>query len=78
MITSFHSGTFRVKNRLHEAFQQSNDFPSDAIDTLNPTHSRSIDVALHFVRNPVKMCEKIHELIQKLNAFVTNEHKSML
>ena len=43
------------------------DFTTEDMAALNPTQSRSIQSALHFVQNPVHMCDKIYKLIQDLN-----------
>lgn len=56
-----------MKNRLHEALQLDRDFTPEDIEALNPTHSRSIETALHFVQNPVRMCDRIYRLIRELN-----------
>ena len=59
--------SFSVKNKLHQALQRNTDFSTDDVSILNPCQSQSIDVALNFLRNPFKMCERINELIQELN-----------
>ena len=63
----------RVKRRLHEAFQQDKEFSAEQMEGLNPTKSRSINAALNFIRNPSKMCERIHLLIGKLNGFIKDK-----
>ncbi|XP_076058442.1 inositol hexakisphosphate and diphosphoinositol-pentakisphosphate kinase 2-like isoform X3 [Oratosquilla oratoria] len=59
-----------VKNRLHEAMQQDRELTSEDHQKLNPTNSRSISNALHFIKNPVKMCQHVHSLIQQLNVVI--------
>ena len=56
-----------MKNRLHEALQSNKDFTTEDIDSLNPTKSRSIQTALSFIQNPVKMCDRVYALIQDMN-----------
>ena len=57
---------YRVKNRLHELFQQDKEFtPEDRVQ-INPTNALSINAALDFVKNPVRCCQHVHALIQKL------------
>ena len=57
--------------------QRNRDFTAEDMELLNPTGSRSIQVALQFIQNPVKMCEHVHSLIQKLNENMqNNDHKA--
>ena len=62
-----------MKNRLHEYFQRDRDFTKEDMEALNPTKSRSIEAALNFVSNPVKMCDKILQLIHVLNEHITSK-----
>ncbi|KAG0413371.1 hypothetical protein HPB47_009477, partial [Ixodes persulcatus] len=55
-----------VKQRLHEAFQVDHDFSEEDFEKLNPTHARSIQNALQFIKNPVKACQHVYEIIQEL------------
>ncbi|KAH6930552.1 hypothetical protein HPB50_014718 [Hyalomma asiaticum] len=55
-----------VKQRLHEAFQVDHDFTEEDFEKLNPTHARSIQNALQFIKNPVKACQHVYEIIQDL------------
>ncbi|XP_077483160.1 inositol hexakisphosphate and diphosphoinositol-pentakisphosphate kinase isoform X34 [Amblyomma americanum] len=55
-----------VKQRLHEAFQVDHDFTEEDFEKLNPTHARSIQNALQFIKNPVKACQHVYEIIQEL------------
>ncbi|XP_077483156.1 inositol hexakisphosphate and diphosphoinositol-pentakisphosphate kinase isoform X30 [Amblyomma americanum] len=57
---------YRVKQRLHEAFQVDHDFTEEDFEKLNPTHARSIQNALQFIKNPVKACQHVYEIIQEL------------
>ncbi|XP_042146437.1 inositol hexakisphosphate and diphosphoinositol-pentakisphosphate kinase isoform X6 [Ixodes scapularis] len=57
---------YRVKQRLHEAFQVDHDFSEEDFEKLNPTHARSIQNALQFIKNPVKACQHVYEIIQEL------------
>lgn len=56
----------KVKARLHEAMQQNRDLTSEDFEILNPTHATSIQCALNFIKNPVKACDHVHELMHKL------------
>ncbi|XP_077561996.1 inositol hexakisphosphate and diphosphoinositol-pentakisphosphate kinase isoform X3 [Haemaphysalis longicornis] len=68
-----------VKQRLHEAFQVDHDFTEEDFEKLNPTRARSIQNALQFIKNPVKACQHVYEIIQeliKLIKFRKDESKS--
>ncbi|XP_077562002.1 inositol hexakisphosphate and diphosphoinositol-pentakisphosphate kinase isoform X9 [Haemaphysalis longicornis] len=70
---------YRVKQRLHEAFQVDHDFTEEDFEKLNPTRARSIQNALQFIKNPVKACQHVYEIIQeliKLIKFRKDESKS--
>ncbi|XP_058810102.1 inositol hexakisphosphate and diphosphoinositol-pentakisphosphate kinase-like isoform X2 [Phymastichus coffea] len=55
-----------VKNRLHELLQQDREFLKVDKEQINPTNALSINAALDFVKNPVRCCQHVHLLIQKL------------
>ncbi|XP_064471577.1 inositol hexakisphosphate and diphosphoinositol-pentakisphosphate kinase 2-like isoform X4 [Ornithodoros turicata] len=57
---------YRVKQRLHEAFQVDRNFTEEDYEKLNPTHARSIQNALQFITNPVQTCQHVYEIIQEL------------
>jgi hypothetical protein len=50
--------------------QQDRDFTSADKESINPCNAISISSAMDFVKNPVKCCERVQELIQKLMAIV--------
>ncbi|XP_036144857.1 inositol hexakisphosphate and diphosphoinositol-pentakisphosphate kinase 2 isoform X19 [Monomorium pharaonis] len=55
-----------VKTRLHELLQQDREFTREDREQINPGNALSINAALDFVKNPVRCCQHIHALIQKL------------
>lgn len=59
-----------VKQKLHESLQKNRDFTQEDIDSLNPNQARSVQNAIQFIKNPVKACDHIHELIQALNDLI--------
>ncbi|KAL0268246.1 UNVERIFIED_CONTAM: hypothetical protein PYX00_010269 [Menopon gallinae] len=59
-----------AKSRLHELMQQDREFTAEDRQLINPCNAISISLALDFVKNPVKCCERVQELIQKLMAIV--------
>lgn len=59
-----------VKARLHSLMQQNREFTLEDKISINPCNSLSISTALEFVKNPVKCCERVHELIKKLMMIV--------
>lgn len=61
---------FSAKTRLHMLMQQDRTFTPEDRAAINPCSSVSIDLALDFVKNPVKCCEKVHTLIQRLMSIV--------
>lgn len=61
---------FRCKARLHELMQLDRNFTQDDRDKINPCNSSSIADALDFVKNPVKCCKHVHELIKSLMEIV--------
>jgi len=56
----------RAKSRLHELMQQDRDFTAEDREKINPGNALSISTALDFVKNPVKCCEQVQDLIQRL------------
>nr|XP_033336722.1 inositol hexakisphosphate and diphosphoinositol-pentakisphosphate kinase isoform X19 [Megalopta genalis] len=55
-----------VKTKLHELLQQDRDFTREDREQINPGNALSINAALDFVKNPVRCCQHVHILIQKL------------
>ncbi|XP_021937272.1 inositol hexakisphosphate and diphosphoinositol-pentakisphosphate kinase-like [Zootermopsis nevadensis] len=55
-----------AKSRLHELMQQDRDFTAEDREKINPGNALSISTALDFVKNPVKCCEHVQDLIQRL------------
>ncbi|XP_051173223.1 inositol hexakisphosphate and diphosphoinositol-pentakisphosphate kinase isoform X5 [Leptopilina boulardi] len=55
-----------VKTRLHELLQQDKEFTREDREEINPSNALSINAALDFVKNPVKCCQHVQTLIQKL------------
>ncbi|KAK2576012.1 hypothetical protein KPH14_007366 [Odynerus spinipes] len=55
-----------VKTRLHELLQQDREFTREDREQINPGNALSINAAMDFVKNPVKCCQHVHMLIQKL------------
>lgn len=60
----------RCKARLHELMQLDRDFSQEDREKINPCNSSSITDALDFVKNPVKCCKHVHELIKSLMEIV--------
>jgi hypothetical protein len=46
--------------------QQDRDFTAEDREKINPGNALSISTALDFVKNPVKCCEHVQDLIQRL------------
>jgi inositol hexakisphosphate/diphosphoinositol-pentakisphosphate kinase len=46
--------------------QQDCDFTTEDREKINPGNALSISTALDFVKNPVKCCEHMQDLIQRL------------
>lgn len=46
--------------------QQDRVFTAEDREVINPCNSISIDLAMDFVKNPVKCCERVQDLIQRL------------
>ncbi|GIY22700.1 hypothetical protein CDAR_203983 [Caerostris darwini] len=59
-----------VKQRLHETLQIDREFTEEDYERLNPTKARSIHNALQFIKNPVRACEHVHELLQEINQLI--------
>ncbi|XP_043521194.1 inositol hexakisphosphate and diphosphoinositol-pentakisphosphate kinase 2 isoform X20 [Frieseomelitta varia] len=55
-----------VKTRLHELLQQDREFTREDREQINPGNALSINAAMDFVKNPVRCCQHVHTLIQKL------------
>ncbi|XP_076623995.1 inositol hexakisphosphate and diphosphoinositol-pentakisphosphate kinase isoform X6 [Colletes latitarsis] len=55
-----------VKTRLHELLQQDREFTREDREQINPGNALSINAAMDFVKNPVRCCQHVHILIQKL------------
>lgn len=55
--------------------QQDREFTRDDRERLNPCGALSINTALDFVKNPVRCCEQVHELIQRLVAIVRTKRE---
>ena len=50
--------------------QQDRDFTYADRESINPCNAISISLAMDFVKNPVKCCGRVQELIQKLMSIV--------
>lgn len=50
--------------------QVDREFTPEERDKINPGNALSIDAALDFVKNPVKCCRHVHELIKSLMEIV--------
>ncbi|XP_055618196.1 inositol hexakisphosphate and diphosphoinositol-pentakisphosphate kinase 2 isoform X12 [Toxorhynchites rutilus septentrionalis] len=55
-----------AKSRLHELMQIDRDFTVEDRAAINPDNAISINLAMDFVKNPVKCCAHVHSLIQSL------------
>ncbi|CAB3364584.1 Hypothetical predicted protein [Cloeon dipterum] len=64
-----------AKSKLHELMQQDREFSKEDREKLNPCNASSITAALDFVKNPVRCCERVHDLIQKLVAIVKTKRE---
>ncbi|XP_012861115.1 inositol hexakisphosphate and diphosphoinositol-pentakisphosphate kinase 2 isoform X14 [Echinops telfairi] len=58
----------RVKARLHEILQKDRDFTAEDYEKLTPSGSISLIKSMHFIKNPVKTCDKVYSLIQSLTS----------
>lgn len=59
-----------VKSRLHESLQMNREMEREDLEKLNPTHDRSVENALGFIKNPVDALERVYELVLELNAII--------
>ncbi|XP_053681984.1 inositol hexakisphosphate and diphosphoinositol-pentakisphosphate kinase 2 isoform X4 [Sabethes cyaneus] len=59
-----------AKSRLHELMQIDRDFTIEDRIAINPGNAISINLAMDFVKNPVKCCVHVQSLIQSLLAVV--------
>ncbi|XP_058813048.1 inositol hexakisphosphate and diphosphoinositol-pentakisphosphate kinase isoform X3 [Topomyia yanbarensis] len=55
-----------AKSRLHELMQIDREFTIEDRIAINPGNVISINLAMDFVKNPVKCCAHVHSLIQSL------------
>ncbi|XP_062537541.1 inositol hexakisphosphate and diphosphoinositol-pentakisphosphate kinase isoform X2 [Armigeres subalbatus] len=55
-----------AKSRLHELMQIDREFTIEDRAAINPGNAISINLAMDFVKNPVKCCAHVHSLIQSL------------
>nr|XP_023012227.1 inositol hexakisphosphate and diphosphoinositol-pentakisphosphate kinase isoform X4 [Leptinotarsa decemlineata] len=58
------------KARLHELMKMDRDFTQEDKEKINPCNSSSIAEAIEFVKNPVRCCKHVHELIKNLMEIV--------
>ncbi|KAK5927593.1 hypothetical protein CgunFtcFv8_012732 [Champsocephalus gunnari] len=58
----------KVKARLHEIMQRSQEFTEDDYLKLAPTSSPSLVNSMKIITNPVTTCDKVYALIQSLNS----------
>lgn len=61
----------RAKSKLHELMQADKEFDFEDRANINPTNSTSINLALDYVKNPVKCCRHVLELIKMLVELVS-------
>ncbi|XP_030856184.1 inositol hexakisphosphate and diphosphoinositol-pentakisphosphate kinase 2 isoform X3 [Strongylocentrotus purpuratus] len=54
----------RVKERLCQSFSRDRTFGPRDFNELAPTGSKSLQDSLTFIKNPVRMCEKVHRVIK--------------
>lgn len=59
-----------VKQRLHDTMQVDREFTEEDVERLNPTGAASIEQAMRFIKNPLRACEHVFELIQQLTAVI--------
>ena len=64
-----------VKQRLHDIMQVDRDFTLEDMEVVNPTHARSIQYALDFIKNPVKACDIVYKFIQELNILIKSRRE---
>ncbi|XP_055790773.1 inositol hexakisphosphate and diphosphoinositol-pentakisphosphate kinase 2-like isoform X10 [Salvelinus fontinalis] len=58
----------RVKARLHEIMQKDQDFTEDDYQKLAPTGSPSLVNSMKIIGNPVRTCDQVYALIQRLTS----------
>ncbi|XP_061533833.1 inositol hexakisphosphate and diphosphoinositol-pentakisphosphate kinase 1 isoform X2 [Phycodurus eques] len=58
----------KVKARLHEIMQKDEEFSQDDYQKLAPTGSPSLVNSMKVIENPVKTCDKVYALIQRLTS----------
>ena len=46
------------------------DFTKEDMEELNPLNKISITNALRYIKNPVKCCNRVHQLIRELNLII--------
>lgn len=56
----------RAKSRLHDLMQQDHVFTAEDKAAINPQNALSINAGFNLVKNPVRCCEHVQELIHKL------------
>ena len=56
--------------------QTDKDFNQEDEERLNPCHQISIANALKFIKNPVKCCQQINNLIQQLRQVIEDKRKN--
>merc|ERR1711971_137237 len=65
-----------VKQKLHETLQVDKDFTAEDEERLNPCHQISITNALKFLRNPVKCCQHMFDLIHEVIKLIEVKRKN--
>ncbi|XP_077566381.1 inositol hexakisphosphate and diphosphoinositol-pentakisphosphate kinase 1 isoform X5 [Stigmatopora nigra] len=63
----------KVKARLHEIMQKNQEFSQEDYQKLAPTNSPSLVNSMKMIQNPVKTCDKVYALIQKLNSQIRKQ-----
>ena len=66
-----------VKQKLHHLLQQDRDFSEEEILSLNPTRASSIENAFRYLKNPFQACQKVYDLVQKLNALIKQKREKL-
>lgn len=62
---------YRAKAKLHDMMQMDHDLSAEDRANLNPANSTSIKQALEYVKNPVKCCRYVLDLIKMLVELVS-------
>ncbi|XP_029428464.1 inositol hexakisphosphate and diphosphoinositol-pentakisphosphate kinase 2 isoform X7 [Rhinatrema bivittatum] len=65
---SLSSCQHRVKARLHEILQRDREFTPEDYEKLTPIESTSLIKSMNIIKNPVKTCDKVYFLIQRLTS----------